>query len=47
VGVDFVALVSNLMVGIGFGYSLLGLVGLAFLYGLLNIGKYKAWDYLR
>jgi hypothetical protein len=42
------ALIINLNVGVGIGQSLLGLVGLAILYGVLQIGNngVPAWKHL-
>lgn len=47
IGVTIVALVNNFNVGLGLGKAMAGLIGLALLYWLLNMGEDKAWDYLR
>jgi hypothetical protein len=42
-----IAFILNLSMGIGIGQSLLGLIGLAILYGVLHIGKEnKGWTQL-
>lgn len=45
---SIVALILNLIIGLGIGQSLFGLVGIAVLYGVLQIKKdnVSAWDYL-
>ena len=44
---SIVAFFVNLLIGIGIGQSLLGLVGIALLYGVLHIGKEnKGWPQL-
>ena len=44
---SIVALFVNLSIGLGIGQSLLGLVGIAVLYGVLHIGKEsKGWPQL-
>lgn len=45
---SIVALVINLMIGIGIGQSLLGLAGIAILYGVLQIksNDVAAWEHL-
>jgi hypothetical protein len=44
---SIVALFVNLSIGMGIGQSLLGLVGIALLYGVLHIGKEnKGWPQL-
>ena len=43
-----IALVVNLILGVGLGSSLLGLIGIAILYGVLNVGQAnKAWPRLK
>ena len=43
-----IALVANLALGLGIGQAVFGLVGIAILYGVLNIGgPEKAWPRLR
>lgn len=48
VATSIVALVINLMIGIGIGQSLLGLAGIAILYGVLQIknNNVTAWEHL-
>ena len=48
VATSIVALIVNLVIGLGIGSSLFGLIGIAILYGVLNIGQTnKAWPRLK
>ncbi len=39
--------IINMSIGMGIGQSISGLVGIAILYGVLNIGENKGWSQLK
>ncbi|MGD1921118.1 MAG: hypothetical protein ACFCAD_20890 [Pleurocapsa sp.] len=46
-GSSVAAFIINLSIGLGFGTSVSGLIGIAILYALLNIGENKGWSQLK